>query len=114
MEAKWKTLESVVTKQTETKTEEMAEGCSESTVITQHFERDYPQSGILEGHPGVYRLVSIRKQLAPQVGLEPTTLRLTEHLLSLEHVCFQRSSVEPKGRFGASMARISAKNSAKS
>src|ERR1035438_6040109 len=45
------------------------------------------------------------KRLAPQVGLEPTTLRLTAECLSLEYTCFQRSTEEPEGKIGAFSAR---------
>ena len=60
MEAKRKALESVVTRRTESGTEEMAaEDRSGSTAIAQGFEAGYPQkspqSGISEGHRGVYR-----------------------------------------------------------
>ena len=60
MEAKRKALESVVTRRTESETEEIAaEDRSESTVIAQDIEAGYPQkspqSGISEGHRGVYR-----------------------------------------------------------
>src|SRR3569833_590074 len=51
--------------------------------------------------------------LAPQVGLEPTTLRLTAECLRSEYTCFQRSTEEETGRIGASGAHNSAKNSAK-
>jgi hypothetical protein len=51
--------------------------------------------------------------LAPQVGLEPTTLRLTAECLGLEYTCFQRSTEELRGMIGASEAHNSAKNSAK-
>jgi hypothetical protein len=52
--------------------------------------------------------------LAPQVGLEPTTLRLTGESSTVEPTCYQRSRQEQRGKFGVSMARNSAKNSAKS
>ena len=60
MEAKRKALESVVTRRTESRTEEIAaEDRSESSAIAQDFEAGYPQkspqSGISEGHRGVYR-----------------------------------------------------------
>jgi len=60
MEAKRKALESVVTRRSESGTEEIAaEDCSGSTAITQDFEAGYPQkspqSGISQGHRGVYR-----------------------------------------------------------
>jgi hypothetical protein len=50
----------VVTRRTESRTEEIAaEGRSESTAIAQDIEEGYPQkspqSGISEGHRGVYR-----------------------------------------------------------
>jgi len=51
--------------------------------------------------------------LAPQVGLEPTTLRLTGESSTVEHACYQRSRQEQRGGFGVVMARNSAKNSAK-
>ena len=68
MEAKRKALESVVTKRAETKTEEKAaEGRSESTTINQHFEGVYPQkspqSGISEGHRGVYKARKYKKTI---------------------------------------------------
>ena len=50
-------------------------------------------------------LVDFKVFLAPQVGLEPTTLRLTAEGSMLEYVCFQRSREEPRGEIGASLAR---------
>ena len=50
-------------------------------------------------------LIDFKVFLAPQVGLEPTTLRLTAEGSTLEHVCFQRSSEVPRGEIGASSAR---------
>jgi hypothetical protein len=45
------------------------------------------------------------KELAPQVGLEPTTLRLTAEGLNPEYTCFQRSRDESTGGIGAFPAR---------
>ena len=42
---------------------------------------------------------------APQVGLEPTTLRLTAECLGSEYTCFQRSTEERRGKIGAFSAR---------
>jgi hypothetical protein len=61
-------LESVVTRRTESGTEEIAaEDRSESTAITQHFVGDYPQksphSGISEGHRGVYKTRKYKKTI---------------------------------------------------
>jgi integrase len=60
MEAKRNALESIVRKRTQTSaTENVEQEGSESSVITQDFERAYPQkspqSGILDGHRVVYR-----------------------------------------------------------
>jgi hypothetical protein len=51
--------------------------------------------------------------MAPEVGLEPTTLRLTGQAYRLESQCYQWSRAELKGRFGALSAPNSARNSAK-
>jgi hypothetical protein len=47
--------------------------------------------------------------LAPQVGLEPTTLRLTADGSKLEYVCFQRRTEKRRGNIGAFSARKWAK-----
>jgi hypothetical protein len=44
---------------------------------TQHFEGESLQCNDFGGHRGVVRARKSMKKLAPQVGLEPTTLRLT-------------------------------------
>jgi hypothetical protein len=53
----------------------------ESHGTTQHFEggssTKIPTVGIFESHRAVYWNRKSLKELAPQVGLEPTTLRLT-------------------------------------
>jgi len=51
--------------------------------------------------------------MAPEVGLEPTTLRLTEQSWTSERQCYQWSRQEPRGQIGALSAHNSAKNSAK-
>jgi hypothetical protein len=52
-------------------------------------------------------------QCVDERRLEPTPLRLTGESLTLEYVCYQRSTEDNRGRFGVPMARNSAKNSAK-
>ena len=69
MEAKRTALEAIVRKRTETSTDENAkEQCSESPTNTQVFEGEYPQkspqSGVFEGHRGVYR----RRKLLKRIG----------------------------------------------
>ena len=69
MEAKRTALEAIVRKRTETSTDENAkEQCSESPTNTQAFEGEYPQkspqSGVFEGHRGVYR----RRKLLKIIG----------------------------------------------
>jgi hypothetical protein len=49
--------------------------------------------------------------MAPEVGLEPTTLRLTGASSGSEHLCYQRSRVESRGQIGALSALNSVKNS---
>jgi hypothetical protein len=48
--------------------------------------------------------------MAPEVGLEPTTLRLTGGVSSSEQLCYQWSIREPMGRFGALSAHNLTKN----
>jgi hypothetical protein len=43
--------------------------------------------------------------LAPEVGLEPTTIRLTAEGLTAEYVSFQWSIEEQRGHFGVLSAR---------
>ncbi len=65
-----------------------ARDCSESLGFAQDFEGEYPQkspqSGIFEGRRGVGSGRKSLKRLAPQVGLEPTTLRLTAECSAIE------------------------------
>ena len=55
--------------------------CPELTRITQGFEEEYPQksphSAFLRWTGEGVGFVRLRKEMAPEVGLEPTTLRLT-------------------------------------
>ena len=59
MEAKRQALESLVKKTVDARTDDIVEDRSGSPVIAQHFEGGYPQkspqSGVFEGHRGVYR-----------------------------------------------------------
>jgi hypothetical protein len=53
------------------------------------------------------------RRMAPEVGLEPTTLRLTEQSYGPESQCYQWTREEPEGQNEALSARNSAKFSAK-
>jgi hypothetical protein len=85
MEAKRDALEAVVQKRVRKETEKDGwQQRSEPTGVAQDLKGS-PYSRAFLRVIGVYiGFVSLRKYLAPQVGLEPTTLRLTAECSAIE------------------------------
>jgi hypothetical protein len=92
MEAKRDALEAILQKKPtqakQSQTPEAPQNQSPTPTIAKRFEAESLQkslqSGYSEGHRGYGGPLSPRKEMAPQVGLEPTTLRLTAGCSAIE------------------------------
>ncbi len=69
--------------------------CSNIRIIPRHsksHQNSHPtETKTATSQGGFYNLRIFCEVLAPEVGLEPTTLRLTGGSSALEHLCYQRS-----------------------